>query len=133
MGMKLRLSHEPSRMLPVGVLGWSAIVMLLAGAATGLANPPEKSGSTHDANRSEVTGDRTPPSGLDNTPSGGTVPGGPVPGGTLPGGTVPGDSVPGGRLPGGTVPGGTVPGGTLPGGTVPGGTVPSEKLPGEDP
>ena len=44
--------------------------------------------------------------GLDNTPSGGT-------------------------LPGGTVPGGTVPGGTLPGGTVPGGTLPDKTLPGE--
>ena len=51
--------------------------------------------------------------GLDNTPSGGTLPGGTVPGGTVPGGTVPG-----GKLPGGTVPGGTVPDKTLPGETT---------------
>ena len=56
--------------------------------------------------------------GLDNTPSGGTLPGGTVPGGTVPGGTVPGGTLPGGTVPGGTVPGGTVPGGTLPGGPL---------------
>lgn len=76
--------------------------------------------------------EQRPQSGLDNTPSGGTLPGGTVPGGMLPGGTVPGGTVPGGTLPGGTLPGGTLPGGPLPGGTIPGGTVPSKKLPGED-
>jgi len=78
-----------------------------------------------------------PLSGLDNTPSGGslpggTLPGGTLPGGTLPGGTLPGGTVPGGMLPGGTLPGGTLPGGTLPGGTVPGGTLPGGTLPGGD-
>ena len=68
--------------------------------------------------------------GLDNTPSGGTLPGGTLPGGTLPGGTLPGGTLPGGTLPGGTLPGGTLPGGTLPGGTLPGGTLPGGTLPG---
>jgi len=71
-----------------------------------------------------------PLSGLDNTPSGGTLPGGTLPGGTLPGGTLPGGTLPGGTLPGGMLPGGTLPGGTLPGGTLPGGTVPGGTLPG---
>lgn len=130
--MKLRTVHKSSRFIPVAALGLSAIILLPTPSATGPADQPAKSGSAGDANRPEVTGGRTPSSGLENTPSGGTIPGGPVPGGTLPGGTVPGGRVPGGTLPGGTVPGGTVPNGTLPGGTVPGGTVPSEKLPGED-
>ena len=87
--------------------------------------------------RSGKGGEASGRSGLDNTPSGGSLPGGTVPGGTLPGGTLPGGTVPGGTLPnktlpGGTVPGGTLPGGTLPGGTLPGGTIPSKKLPGED-
>ncbi len=125
--------HEPSRLVPVVVLGLLAIIVLLTPrAAAEPADQPTISGSARDAARSTVPAERSSPSGLDNTPSGGTVPGGTVPGGTPSGGTVPGGSVPGGSLPGGTVPGGTVPGGTLPGGTVPGGTVPSEKLPGED-
>lgn len=71
-----------------------------------------------------------PLSGLDNTPSGGTLPGGTLPGGTLPGGTLPGGTLPGGTVPGGMLPGGTLPGGTLPGGTLPGGTLPGGTLPG---
>ncbi|MBX3304306.1 MAG: hypothetical protein KF693_19005 [Nitrospira sp.] len=132
MKMKLRTAHGPSRLIPVVVLGLSAILMPTHCAAAGPANQPAKSGSARDGDRPEAIGNRTSPPGLDNTPSGGTLPGGSVPGGTLPGGTVPGGTVPGGTLPGGTVPGGTVPGGTLPGGTLPGGTVPSKKLPGED-
>jgi len=125
--------HEPSRLVSVVVLGASVIIVLFTPCAAAEAvDQPTISGSARDTARSEVPGERPSLSGLDNTPSGGTVSGGSVPGGTVPGGTVPGGSVPGGTLPGGTVPGGTVPGGTLPGGTVPGGTVPSEKLPGED-
>jgi hypothetical protein len=83
-----------------------------------------------DANPPSSLEEIKPLQGLDNTPSGGTLPGGTVPGGTLPGGTLPGGTIPGGTLPGGTLPGGTVPGGTLPGGTLPGGTVPGGTLPG---
>ncbi|MBX3319086.1 MAG: hypothetical protein KF890_04335 [Nitrospira sp.] len=128
-----RLVPEPSRLVCIVVLGVSVFIMSLTPrAAAEATDQPMDSGSARDTAPLEVPGERPSPSGLDNTPGGGTVPGGSVPGGTVPGGTVPGGSVPGGTLPGGTVPGGTVPGGTLPGGTVPGGTVPSEKLPGED-
>lgn len=128
-----RVVREPSRLVSVVVLGVSVFIMsLTARAAAEATDQPMDSGSARDTAPLEVPGERPSPSGLDNTPGGGTVPGGSVPGGTVPGGTVPGGSVPGGTLPGGTVPGGTVPGGTVPGGTVPGGTVPSEKLPGEN-
>lgn len=133
MNMKCCPLYVPSRLVFAFVLGLSAIMLSpTPSAAVGATDQPEISGKARDADRHEMTGERPSPSGLDNTPSGGTVPGGSVPGGSVPGGTVPGGTVPGGRLPGGTVPGGTAPGGTLPGGTVPGGTVPSEKLPGED-
>jgi hypothetical protein len=125
--MKFMIVHKPSTLIALVVLGLSAMFVPMHGAAAGPVDPPPTAGSTGDGDRSRRTGERIPPSGLDNTPSGGTLPGGRLPGGTVPGGTVPG-----GTLPGGTVPGGTPPGGTLPGGTVPGGTVPSEKLPGED-
>lgn len=108
MNMKCWPVHEPSRLVFAFVLGLPAIMLLpTPSAAAGAADQPEIIGSARDADRPEVTGERPSPSGLDSTPSGGTVPGG-------------------------SVPGGTVPGGTVPGGTVPGGTVPSEKLPGED-
>ena len=90
-------------------------------------NPPPAPGSDQPRQYDEFK----PPTGLDNTPKGGTLPGGTVPGGTLPGGTLPGGTFPGGTLKGGTLPGGTVPGGTLPGGTLPGGTVPGGTLPSE--
>ena len=125
--MNLRTVHELSTFILIVTLALSGIFISSHDADAGPADPPSTTGGTRDADRTEGTSERTTPSGLDNTPCGGTVPGGFVPGGTLPGGTVPG-----GTLPGGTVPGGTVPGGTLPGGTVPGGTMPSEKLPGED-
>jgi hypothetical protein len=130
--MNLRIMHEPLTFVLIVTLGLSGIFMSSHDADAGPADPPSTNRSTYDAYRPEETGERITPSGLDNTPTGGTVPGGTVPGGTVPGGTVPGGTIPGGTFPGGTVPGGTVPGGTLPGGTVPGGTVPSRQLPGEE-
>lgn len=130
--MNLQTVRALSTLIPLVVLGLSAMFMPMHCAAVGPTDPPATSGSTGDGDRSGRAGEKAPQSGLDNTPSGGTLPGGALPGGTIPGGTVPGGTVPGGTLPGGTVPGGTPPGGMLPGGTVPGGTVPSEKLPGED-
>lgn len=126
--MNLEMVRELSTLIPLVVLGLSTMLMPMQWVAAGPTDPPAITGSTRDeGDRSERTGENTRQSGLDNTPSGGTLPGGTVPGGTVPGGTLPG-----GTLPGGTVPGGTLPDGTVPGGTVPGGTVPSEKLPGED-
>jgi hypothetical protein len=130
--MNLRTVHDPSILILIVILGLSGIFMSSQYVDAEPADPLPTTGSTSDGDRSGRIGQQAPPSGLDNTPSGGTMPGGTLPGGTVPGGTVPGGALPGGTVPGGTVPGGTVPGGTLPGGPVPGGTVPSEKLPGED-
>jgi hypothetical protein len=126
--MKFQTVREPSTLIPLVVLGWSAMFMPTHCAGAGPMDPPATSGSApRDGDRSGRIGQSTPQFGLDNTPRGGTLPGG-----TVPGGTVPGGRLPGGTLPGGTVPGGTLQDGTVPGGTVPSATVPSEKLPGED-
>jgi hypothetical protein len=90
----------------------------------------ESQDPNRDANPPPSYDEFKPLTGLDNTPSGGTLPGGTLPGGTLSGGTLPGGTLPGGTLPGGTLPGGTLPGGTPPGGTLPGGTLPGGTLPG---
>lgn len=111
---------------------WLAVLAILPCSFTIAA---EGQDANRDENPPPSYDEFKPLTGLDNTPSGGTLPGGTLPGGTLPGGTLPGGTLPGGtlpggRLPGGTLPGGTLPGGTLPGGTLPGGTVPGGTLPG---
>ncbi len=82
--------------IPFVVLGLSAMFMPTHCAAVGLTDPPATTGSTGDGDRSGRVGEKAPQSGLDNTPSGGTLQGGTLPGGTIPGGTPHGDSVPGG-------------------------------------
>lgn len=130
--MSIGMVHRRRRVWSVVVVLLLALCMTRQDLAAGTADQPGSTGNTQAEGRAGKSDERTPNSGLDNTPSGGTLPGGTVPGGSLPGGTVPGGTVPGGTLPGGTVPGGPVPGGPLPGGPVPGGTIPSKKLPGED-
>ena len=106
---------------------WLAVLAVLPCSFTSAA---ESQDPDRDANPPISYDEFKPLTGLDNTPSGGTLPGGTLPGGTLPGGSLPGGTLPGGTLPGGVLPGGTLPGGTLPGGTLPGGTLPGGTLPG---